>query len=367
MKKLDRRLVFGLIAIAVIIALTLFIAPRSNRITSGSTFSRSPDGYGAWYAYMQRQGTPIERWRKAPNAIDQITETGNTMIQVDPSGIGIANPDEKWIDRGNTWIVLGISNLAATEAGFSTQHQSDQGLVKIETSRRLISDERVKRLITDKGGKRILGDRFGSIVWEVKQGKGRIIYAVTPFLAANAYQDQPGNFPFLAQLATGRKILIDEYSHGYRDETAKTERTQTWADYLIRTPLSVVLLQAIVIALVLIWAKNRRFGQAKSIENPCVNDSEAYTQALAGVLYKAGRSEFVVDVVGREEQLQIQRSLGIGGGLVDREALINAWVQQTGRPAAELAQLFPDKQRLSEQELIKWLAQVREIKQHLPS
>lgn len=358
MKKLDRRLVFGLIAIAVIIALTLFIAPRSNRITSGSTFSRSPDGYGAWYAYLQRQGTPVERWRKSPNEIDQISGTGNTMIQVDTSDLGMAYPDEGWIKRGNTWIVLGESNLTVTEAEFSSEHQSDQGLVKIETARRLKSDSPVKRL---------LGDRFGSIVWEVKAGKGRIIFAVTPFLGANAYQSEPGNFPFLAQLATGKKIWIDEYLHGYREKNAKTERTQTWIEYLIGTPLSAILLQAIVVSLVLIWAKNRRFGQAKPIKTPRVNDSEAYTQALAGVLYKAGRSEFVVDIVGREEQLQIQRSLGVGGTLLDREALITAWVQQTGRPATELAQLFPEKQRLSEQELIKWLAQVREIKQYLPS
>lgn len=352
MKKLDRRLIFGLIALAVIIGLTLFIAPRSNRITSGSTFSRSPDGYGAWYAYMQRQGTPVERWRKPTREINQISGTGNTMIQVDSSGLGIANPDLKWVDRGNTWIILGGRSLAATEAGFSTQHQSDRGLVKIETSRRLTSDKESKRL---------LGDRFGSIVWEELQGKGRIIHAATPFLAANAYQDEPGNYPFLAQLATGKKIWIDEYLHGYRDETAKTESQQTWLGYLIGTPLSVVFLQTIVLSIVLIWAKNRRFGQAQPIDSPRVNDSEAYTQALAGVLYKAGRSEFVIDVIGREEQLRIQRSLGLGGVLVDREVLINAWVQQTGRPAAELAQLFPEKQRLSEQELLKWLAQVKAI------
>ncbi|MBE9012023.1 DUF4350 domain-containing protein [Pseudanabaenaceae cyanobacterium LEGE 13415] len=354
MKKLDRRLVFGVIALAVIIALTLFIAPRSNRITSGSTFSRSPDGYGAWYAYMQRQGTSIERWRKPTT--DQIPGTGNTMVQVDPSDAGYV--ELKWVERGNTWIILGRPNLPATQAGFSTQHESDRGLVKIETSRRLRSD---------KGLKRRLGDRFGSIVWEERKGKGRIIYAATPFLAANAYQDEPGNFAFLAQLAAGKKIWIDEYLHGYRDETAQEESTQTWVDYLLRTPLAIVLLQAIVLLIVLIWAKNRRFGQPKPLLTPRANDSEAYTQALAGVLYKAGRSEFVIDALGREEQLQIQRSLGIGGGLVDRDALINAWVQQTGRPAAELAQLFPEKQRLSEQELIKWLAQVKEIKQHLPT
>ncbi|MGG6266844.1 DUF4350 domain-containing protein [Leptolyngbya sp. AN03gr2] len=354
MKKLDRRLVFGLIALAVIIALTLFIAPRSNRLTSGSTFSRSPDGYGAWYAYMKRQGPPVERWRK-PSA-DEISGTGNTMIQVDPSGT--AYVELEWIERGNTWIILGRPNLPATQAGFSTEHKSDRGLVKVETSRRLKSD---------KGLKRLLGDRFGSIVWEERKGKGRIIYAATPFLAANAYQGEPGNFPFLAQLATGKRILIDEYLHGYRDETVKEENTQSWADYLLRTPLAVVLLQSIVLLIILIWAKNRRFGQPKPLLTPKVNDSEAYTQALAGVLYKAGRSEFVVNAIGREEQLQIQRSLGIGGKLVDRDALINAWVQQTGRPAAELAQLFPEKQRLSEQELIKWLVQVREIKQHLPN
>ncbi len=358
MKKLDRRWIFGLIAVVVMIVLTLFIAPRSNRITSGSTFSRSPDGYGAWYAYMQRQGTSIERWRKPANEIDQILGTGDTMIQVDSSGLGMGNPDLRWVERGNTWIVLGKANLPATEAGFSTRHQSDRGLVKIETSRRLTINQ---------GRSRILGDRFGSIVWAERKGKGRIIYAVTPFLAANAYQDEPGNFSFLAQLATGRKIWIDEYLHGYRDESAKAEKTQSWIDYLLRTPFVLLLMQAIVLLLVVIWAKNRRFGQARPLESLHINDSEAYTQALAGVLYKAGRSEFVVDVVGREEQLQIQRSLGIGGVLLDREALINAWVQQTGRPAAELAQLFPDKQRLSEPELLKWLAQVRAVKQHLPN
>jgi hypothetical protein len=356
-KQLDRRWVFGLIAITVIIALTLFVAPRSNQITSGSTFSRSPDGYGAWYAYMQQQGTAIERWRKAPKAVNQIAGTGNTMIQVAPSGMG-AFPDMEWVERGNTWIILAQENTPATAAPFSTWQQSDRGLVKIETSR---------RLKTETGVTQILSDRFGSIVWAERQGKGRIIYAVTPFLAANAYQDEPGNFPLLAQLATGKKIWIDEYLHGYREDSAKTESQKTWIAYLLKTPLLILFVQTIVVLWVLIWAKNRRFGQAKPLESPRINDSQAYTQALAGVLYKAGRSEFVIDVLGREEQLQIQRSLGIGGVLLDREALINAWVQQTGRPAAELAQLFPEKQRLSESELLQWLAHVREVKQHLPT
>jgi hypothetical protein len=355
-KKLDRRLVFGLIALVAIVALTLFIAPRSNRLMSGSTFSRSPDGYGAWFAYMQREGTPVQRWRKNPFEVDQLTGTGNTMIQIDPTVVR-AYVQEEWVKRGNTWIIVG-RDLPATEAGFSTQHQSDRGLVKIETSRRLLKS----------GATELLSDKFGSIVWEIPNGKGRVIYVGTPFLAANAYQDEPGNFPFFAQLATryGRKIWVDEYLHGYREKTENSAaRTRNWGEYLLETPLAVVLLQTIAIVLVLIWAKNRRFGQPRPLENPRTNDSQAYTQALAGVLYKAGRSEFVVDVVGREEQLQIQRSLGIGGALLDREALMNAWVQQTGRSASELEPLFPGKQQLNEQDLLKWLTKIREIKQNL--
>jgi hypothetical protein len=358
MKKLDRRWGFGLMAVAVLIVLTLFIAPRSNRLMSGSTFSRSPDGYGAWYAYMQRQGNPVQRWRKSTSEVDlAIAGTGNTMIQIDPTQ-SRAEDSEDWVKRGNTWIILG-RELPATEAGFSTKHPSDQGTVKIETSRRLLKSD----------AREILGDRFGSIVWEVKKGKGRVIFVGTPFIAANAYQDEPGNFPFFAQLATryGQKVWVDEYLHGYQDksEASGASQARNWSDYLMGTPLAVVLLQTIVVILVLIWAKNRRFGQPQPLESPKTNDSQAYTQALAGVLYKAGRSEFVVDVVGREERLQIQRSLGVGGALLDREALMSAWVEQTGRTASELEPLFSN-QRLSEPELRTWLAQVREIKQHLP-
>ncbi|MCU0550116.1 MAG: DUF4350 domain-containing protein [Leptolyngbya sp. Prado105] len=359
MKKLDRRLVFGLIAVVALIALTLFVAPRSNRLTSGSTFNRSPDGYGAWYAYMQRQGKPVQRWRKTVSELERsIAGTGNTMIQIDPTQ-SRAYAQDDWIQRGNTWIIVG-RNLPVTEAGFSTQHQSDQGAVKIETARRLQQAQ---------GTTELLGDQFGSIVWEEEKGKGRVIYVGTPFIAANAYQDEPGNFPFFAQLATryGQKVWVDEYLHGYRDQSEEAGvRTRNWGDYLMDTPLAVLFLQTIVVMLVLIWAKNRRFGQPQPLETPRTNDSQAYTEALAGVLYKAGRSEFVVDVVGREERLQIQRLLGIGGALLDRDALMSAWIEQTGRSASELEPLF-SSQRLSEQDLRKWLTQVREIKQHLPN
>ncbi|NEO70518.1 DUF4350 domain-containing protein, partial [Moorena sp. SIO3H5] len=60
-----RRLgVISAIAIVVLMIITLVAAPANNKINSGSTYSRAPYGYGAWYAYMAKRGTPVQRWQK---------------------------------------------------------------------------------------------------------------------------------------------------------------------------------------------------------------------------------------------------------------------------------------------------------------
>ncbi len=352
-RKLDRKLVFGLIAIVAIVVLTLFVAPKSNRQLSGSTFSRSPDGYAAWYAHVQRQGVQIQPWKKpASEFTKQASGANQTFVQIDPllttraSGV-----DEDWIKRGNTWIILGL-DMPPTEAAFTTVQA---GGVKIETSRRL----RLQNDLTP-----ILSDRYGAIVGESLKGKGRIIYAVTPFLAANAYQNEPGNFSFLTKLATqnGDRIWVDEYLHGYKDQdVAQREAAQSWIGYLLDTPIVLILIQSAIVLLVLVWAKNRRFGQPAPLNQIIPDNSEAYIQALAGVLHKAGRSEFVLEVVGRETQLQIQRSLGLGSTLLDVDTIAQAWTKQTGRPAEELIRIFTPRQ-LSEADLLSWIRNVQAVR-----
>ncbi|MBD0344798.1 MAG: DUF4350 domain-containing protein, partial [Coleofasciculus sp. Co-bin14] len=47
MKLSNRRVwVFGAIAIGAIILITLLAAPATNKLTSGSTYNRAPEGYG---------------------------------------------------------------------------------------------------------------------------------------------------------------------------------------------------------------------------------------------------------------------------------------------------------------------------------
>jgi hypothetical protein len=375
LKRIDRRILAGGLAIATLILLTLFIAPKSNPQISGSTFSRAPDGYGAWSAYMERQGTPISRWQKPSEAfVSSRKGTKTTFLQVNTGWLpfSFSQAEREWVQRGNTLVVLGAGTPSATEASFTT---IQEGGVRIDTGRReKLTDQ--KSPIADGNetlfyrGEPLLRDRYGTIVWETAIGKGRVIYSITPFLAANAYQDEPGNFALLEKLVkqNGNAIWVDEYLHGYKEaEVAQREDAQNWFIYLLKTPLLPVTVQAGVLLLVLIWASNRRFGQPVPLTELATENSSAYIKALAGVLHQANRSEFVVDVVGREEQLGIQRSLGLSDSqLVDTATLKAAWMQQTGRPEEELEQILPRGLHFSAQDLLAWLSRVQEIKKHLP-
>ena len=377
-KIVQRRWWFGSIVLVTLIMLTVLIAPSSKN-TAGSSFGKSPDGYGAWYDWMAQQGVAIERWQKPTqdlfSADLKLPAKPITLLQIHAALTDSAYgyDAEKWIKQGNTLVVLGV-NAPATPAAFSSRKASPQGAVKIDTSRRYQPKQGEKELhpqansLIDDQAEILLGDRFGGVVWQQLLGKGKVIGVSTPYLAANAYQDEAGNFAFLAQLVkqTGGPIKMDEYLHGYKDAQAIAhEVAGSWIDYLAKTPLLPIGVQSLILLLVLVWAKNWRLGPPRSLTSPSIDNSAAYIQALAGVLQKAGSSEFILETVGKAEQLQIQRELGLGAVPLTPEELVNAWVA-TGRSATELQPALRTQtrqRRLTDTELATWLQTLQTLRQ----
>ncbi|MBD2354716.1 DUF4350 domain-containing protein [Tolypothrix sp. FACHB-123] len=359
MQRANRLSGLGAIALVVLILISLFAAPRNSILNSGSTYNRAADGYGAWYAFMQEQGTSIQRWQKPWDAI-KAEKSPVTLLQVYSrlSFPVITSQERAWIEKGNTWVILGAQH-PVTAAKFHTMQQSSFGDVKIATRRRYAKGE---------GKEVLLGDRFGAIIWQKNYGKGKVIFCTTPYLAANAYQDYLSNFKFLADLVSNQNnaIFVDEYIHGYKDADVRNQESKgDLLSYFANQPLIVALLQTGVFLLVLIWAQNRRFGKPIALETPVLDNSEAYIQALAGVLQKAESTDFVVEMVGKEEQLQLQKALGLGEMLLEPQALIDIWVEKTGKSSTELAtvlKLKSQKRPMSERELLSWLGKWQSIR-----
>ena len=356
---LSRKKLILILAIAVgfLILLTVIFAPSHQLSQQGSTYGRDPSGYGAWAAFMEEKGTPIQRWQKPLSKLSEKPEK-ITLLQIQNSlqsrNFSINNVPSQWLARGNRLIILGILK-PVTEAPFTTMQPSSFGNIAIDTRRRA-------KNVKDQ----LLGDRFGAIVWREKVGQGEIILATTPNLAANAYQDFQSNYQFLADLATkeGYALWVDEYLHGYKDsDVIRSEIGQSIWSFFLKTPLLLVLIQLVILILFLLWSGNRRFGQAIAVLPPTRNNSEAYIQALAGVLEKAESADFVVSRLQEAEQQALQSTLGLGTNPLSSNALVTAWERQHSDSSNKLRSLLEEKNIPKNNEDLRiWLEKWHTIK-----
>ncbi len=360
------------VVLAGLLLFTLVTAPSSPQ-SVGSTYSRAPEGYGAWYAYMESSGEKMERLRKPidENFLKE-TKPNTTIIQVladdDSNHIGQYDITTKGIEKGNRIVVIGAKKIPngrtrATAANFNSNPISpSNGAITLQTSKRYLSDQ---SQVLAQPINPIFKDEFGALVVETKIGRGSILYVVPQFLGANAYQDT-NNFAYLKTLVKNDRIVVDEYLHGYRDaETAKEEGKADVFEFLARTPLILAVIQIFIVLGVLIYGKSWRFGPVKTIAPPPINNSRAYIQALAGILQKANSTDFVTETLSKAELIKLQRSLGLSRSAhQDPAELIKLWTQQTGQPTQNLERIFLSlrrQQKLSEAELTQWLALLPQI------
>jgi hypothetical protein len=369
-----RALTLGLVALALLLGLLVLGAPATSRLDSGSTWHRGPAGYSAWYESLQQRGITVQRWQRPVEALlEQLgdpAETTVTLIQnspamaetllvVLPGFIGEENLPSllpwlpQWIEAGHRLVVLGVKT-PATAAPFSQTLASEAGAVKIDTRRRYgaSSNQQV-----------ILEDDYGAVVWRQALESGQFVVAATPHLGANAYQNQPGNFALLTELVAGGRVWVDEYLHGYRDEEAIAAETKAdnWLSYLARTPLAILIAQAIAVTALALLAFNRRLGQRRTLQSPTVDNSQAYIQALAGVLHKANSHDFVVQTLSQAERLHLQKALGLGEKPVAIAQLQAAWNEQSGRPAIDLAAVLNPPIPRGESQLRDWLQRLQSL------
>jgi Domain of unknown function (DUF4350) len=379
---------FGLIAAVAIVLVTFVSATSGDSRQAGSSYSNAANGYSTWYRMMVDRGIKMQRWQKS---FPQLTknsdyQSATTLLQVNPQleKLQLTKLQQSWVSQGNTLVILGGS-APAWEIPFRADLESSEGNVRIETTRRFRSESIKNELPQSTFKESVVSDRSGSAIATFTLEKGMVIIASTQYLAANAYQDFRPNYELLAALVTQDRgqVLVDEYIHGYTDRqrksaTSKKAGEETSDDretdgdalaYLTNTPLFTVFLNLLLGILVLFWQQNRRFGKVIVPKLPEIDNSEAYIQALSGVLRQANSSEFVLQNIGRAEQLTWQQKLGLGKErLVEHQTLITAWETQTKLPTEDLRfvlQLTTAARRLTPAELTSWLAKVRTIDRQL--
>ena len=363
----------GIVALFLLILLLVVLAPAVGLRNSGSTFNRAPEGYLGWYRYMEDQGMPVQRWqRPLADLVAQDRPEPETLLQIYPRLVDRYATDsfalDDWLAAGNEVVILGVAQ-SVSQATFITRQASSHGDVVIATRRRYVTALQEPQL---------LGDEHGAVVWQEQLPDAGITrLAVTPHLAANAYQNEPGNYAFLADLVSqsGGTIWVDEYLHGHSlpDDAAETEpdtdsgtARHEWIAYLANTPVKMAFIQIMILLGLFLLAQNQRLGNLNRLKAPKVDNSQAYIEALAAVLHKATSTAFLVDMIAKAERSALQKSLGFSKTNVEDDVLKAAWTRQTGQDAQHLEPLLlPPKEMINQSDamLNRWLAKLRQIRQ----
>ncbi|NEQ45002.1 MAG: DUF4350 domain-containing protein [Leptolyngbya sp. SIOISBB] len=356
------------VALVLLFFLLALLAPAAGQKTSGSTYNRAPEGYLGWYAYMESQGTSVQRWRRPVAELLEQPHSGapQTLVRIYSGMVSDFQAWDRnwlvpWLSAGNTFIALGL-DAEIVDVPFTARLASDFGEVVVKTRRR--TDLPVN------SDRNLLGDEHGAVVWERRDHEdGRFIVALTPHLAANAYHDEPGNYAFLADLVAQAEgpIWVDEYLHGFKEADVIVEETvNSWGAYLARTPIKIALIQIAILLAIFLLSQNRRLGTLTRVKPPKVDNSRAYIEALAAVLHKAESTSFLVDMITKAERSRLQNALGFHAANIDDEALQNAWTQQTGQSQQLLTPLInpPSTSKKGADATLKsWLEKLQRLRQ----
>ncbi|NJM64627.1 MAG: DUF4350 domain-containing protein [Acaryochloris sp. RU_4_1] len=376
----QRRWIWVIVAVVILLILLVINAPT---LQNGSTYSRSSKGYRNWFDYMVEQEHPIQRWQQP---YSQLQGTDQTLIRIAENFDNDQNQRvqspwlnfSSWLEQGNTMIILTWDGQVSA-APFSSDLNSSVGPVLIETTR---------RHSVPTAQKTNLKDDYGAVVWSQTVGKGHIILATYPWIGANIYADQPGNYRFLEKLisSTG-PIWVDERLHGYREEKTQAgtgnagsenleeDRRQPedlW-QYLAQTPIAAVAAQLVLLAILGIWGHNHRFGLPVRLSTAAKDNSQQYIQALAGTLNDAYQREWVLTQLRQYVRQTLVNRLGLGGGSKTpglTDAILAAqWAVATGRNDQELLELLQQGGQpppRNDRDLLVWVQKADGILQDIP-
>ncbi|MBS4217573.1 DUF4350 domain-containing protein [Bacillus sp. FJAT-49711] len=273
-----------LVILLIIFALASFLmfSQKPKIYPNYVSSSPSPTGVKAVYTYLHNQHDNIKRWKHTPNLLNNDPEH-QLLIMIEPFFMPTTeeiNEYKDFMKSGNT--ILFIS-------------ENPEGFFDLKTERleEDLSDKNINitdqnemnykgkinssvRLLSEKSDKILLHDKEGTIAQKRSFGDGHMIVSVAPEWLTNGQVLTHDHIPLILSLVKEEKvdsILFDEYIH--MGENASTIWTVYPKWFLI------LMLQIILISILWLWAKGKRFGPILEQREETVRFSDEGIKALA--------------------------------------------------------------------------------------
>lgn len=273
--------------------------------------SPAPMGTKGFYTYLNQEELDVERWQGSPETLTQ-TEGNELLFMIAPPLFGDEAEQESYqtyMEAGNTIVLLRqnpdgmfdldtsyieeeITEESTTLNGIGTYEALLQSPFRITT----VDDDNV--LLMDEEGEAIAVERA--------YGDGKLIVITEPDWLTNETITENEHFDIVLNLvdfSSYSAIKFDSYVHGAGERISIFTLYPRW--------LLVFSLELIILTLLWLWLKGKRFGPIIEPREATVRFSDERLKALAIWYIKGKRYQDALKVQANYNKQLLQERYGI--------------------------------------------------------
>ncbi|WHY75331.1 DUF4350 domain-containing protein [Neobacillus sp. WH10] len=364
----------------LIVLLILFLtisyfsfSPKPQVYPSYVTDSPSPTGVKAFYTYLKKE-KEAKSWNHAPEMLPN-GKGNQLLVMVEPSFYPEKDVMEDYVNfmkDGNTILLLQTNpkgmfdvNTEFTEQKASPNDKKEDVFDQSDATYRAEISSPI-RLQTMKEDVVLLSDHKEAIALKRTYGKGHLIVAIAPEWMTNENLLKNDHLPLLLYLLNEGKaqtFLFDEYIHG--GENAST----IWNVYPMWFLLLV--LQGILIMVLWLWFKGKRFGPIFFPREESVRFSDEGIQAIAAWYLRGKRyhdslliqADYVKLLLQERWQIPYSREWQDLSSYIEKK-----WIQMPARDINSFLNglvTILEKEKISKQEYLLWSRKLEQIRKEV--
>src|SRR5215813_1489649 len=186
-----------------------------------------------------------------------------------------------------------------------------------------------------------LGDKDGAALADFTYGEGRVIFLSDPFVIANNGIARGSNLALTLNVlrsmgAPNRKILFDEFHHGYHSESSPL------VNYFRGTPAPWLLIQGLLLSLMILYTYGRRFARPLPLPQIDRHSPLEFVGSMANLQQTAQARELALENIYPRFKAGLCRRLGLSSRASRDEIITGARRRRFPISEIELRQTLSD-------------------------
>ncbi len=186
-----------------------------------------------------------------------------------------------------------------------------------------------------------LGDKNGAALIDFAYGEGRVVFLSDPFVVANNGLARGGNLTLALNVlrsmgAPDRRVLFDEFHHGYSDEGAPL------VNYFRGTPAPWLLLQGLGLSLLIVYTYGRRFARPLPLPQADRHSPLEFVGSMANLQQAARARDLAMENIYPRFKAELCQRLGLSSRASADEIVAGARRRRLPISEMELRQTLSD-------------------------